>query len=526
MRELPGLIKVDLAEFFKRLLHYSWALILLAIVATVAGYLISRLQTPVFQATARLLAAQPTAFSGTAINTVPTASPLDSQAYREAALSSQVLKDTLNSPQNQRTLEEFRQKLRVRTVDGRQSGIILLSVRDNDPTRAAQLANEWADALRRWDDQRVRGSFSRYRLSLETQLRSVQTDLGRANNTPERIEGLRSLQGSLLRDLDLVRALEQGATGQLSLLDTAETPIRPVAPRSLLNALLAGVLTMAFGVLFMLLREVSVRTVRSSEDAVELTGLQVLGEFPKLVNASRDLPREAASYLRTYVNRGLMDESEPKIIAVTSPEAKEGKSSVSIALARAYARTGKRTLLIDLDLHRPILHSEFDIKSGPDVISVLRDPLFGMATHQLERGLSLLPCLQAADDPSGLLSQQFRPFLRRLRESGEWDTIIIDTPPVLAVTDTLVIAPQVSGMVVVVNTGSTNRRSLVVAVDNLTRIGARVLGLVVNQLRSGEGLLVSSRGYGSYGSYGNRPRLVPSTSPTETQEQDPLRTQW
>jgi len=348
----------------------------------------------------------------------------------------------------------------------------------------------------------------------------------RSNNTPERIErieGLGSLQGSLLRDLDLVRALEQGATGQLSLLDLAETPIYPVAPRSLLNALLAGLLTLAFGILFILLREVLVRTVRSSSDAVELTGLQVLGEFPKLAHASRDLPNEAASYLRTYVNRGLMDESEPKIIAVTSPEAKEGKISVSIALARAYARTGKHSLLIDLDLHRPILHSEFDIKSGPDVISVLCDPHLGIAVHKLERGLSLLPCLQTVEDPSGLLTQQFRPFLRRLRESGEWDTIIIDTPPVLAVTDTLVIAPQVSGMVVVVNTGSTNRRSLVSAVDNLTRIGAKVLGLAINQLRSGEGSLVSSGGYSSYGS---RPRSGPQPSQVENPEQDPLRTQW
>jgi capsular exopolysaccharide synthesis family protein len=525
MRELPGIIKVDFAEFYQRLLRYSWVLILLALAATVAAYLISRLQTPVYQATARLLAAQPTAFSGTGISSLPVASPLDSQAYREAALSSQVLKDTLDSPQNRHSLEEFRRKLRVRTVDGRQSGIIILSVRDSDPAKAAQLANEWADALRNWDDLRIRGSFSRYRQSLETQLGSVRADLARGNHTPERIEGLRSLQGSLLRDLDLVRALEQGATGQLSLLDTAELPIRPIGPRSLLNALLAGALTLAFGILFMLLREVSVRTVRNSEDAAQLTGLQVLGEFPKINNVSRDLPREASSYLRTYVNQGLMDEDDPKIIAVTSPEAKEGKSSVAIALARAYARTGKRTLLIDLDLHRPILHSEFNIETGPDVISVLRDPLFSMATHQLERGLSLLPCLQSVEDPSGLLSQHFRPFLRRLRESGDWDTIIIDTPPVLAVTDTLVVAPQVSGMLVLVNTGNTHRRSLVAAVDSLTRIGARVLGLVVNQLRAGEGMLEFSRGYNGYGQYGNRPRAS-ATSLTETHEQDPLRTQW
>ncbi|RMH56338.1 MAG: hypothetical protein D6684_05695, partial [Deinococcus-Thermus bacterium] len=367
-------------------------------------------------------------------------------------------------------------------------------------------------------DQRVRGSFSRYRVSLEAQLRTVQADLERSANSPERREGLRSLQGSLLRDLDLVRALEQGATGQLSLLDLAEVPLRPVAPRPLLNALLAGMLTLALGVLLFVLREALVRTVRSSEEAMGLTGLQVLGEFPRLLGPGRELPKEAASYLRTYVNRGLMSEDDPKIVAVTSPEAKDGKSSVAIALARAYARTGKRTLLIDLDLHRPVLHEEFGVKSGPDVVSVLRDPLFGVAAHQVERGLSLLPCLQSVDDPSGLLSQQLRPFLRRLREAGEWDTIVIDTPPVLAVTDTLVVAPQVSGVLVVVSVGITSRRGLRVAVDNLTRIGAQVLGLVVNQLRPGEGVLVTSKGY--FGRY-EAPLRRPNS-----QEQDPLHTQW
>ncbi|RIH88728.1 Tyrosine-protein kinase ptk [Meiothermus luteus] len=517
MRELPGLIRVDFNELAKQLWRYGWLLLLLCAGVTLAVYFFSRLQTPVYQATARLLAAQPTAFSS-GLNSLPVASPLDSQAYREAALSSQVLKETLGGSQGRETLEQFRRRLRVRTVEGRQSSIVILSVRDNDPARAARLANEWADALRRWDDQRVRGSFSRYRVSLEAQLRTVQADLERSANSPERREGLRSLQGSLLRDLDLVRALEQGATGQLSLLDLAEVPLRPVAPRPLLNALLAGMLTLALGVLLFVLREALVRTVRSSEEAMGLTGLQVLGEFPRLLGPGRELPKEAASYLRTYVNRGLMSEDDPKIVAVTSPEAKDGKSSVAIALARAYARTGKRTLLIDLDLHRPVLHEEFGVKSGPDVVSVLRDPLFGVAAHQVERGLSLLPCLQSVDDPSGLLSQQLRPFLRRLREAGEWDTIVIDTPPVLAVTDTLVVAPQVSGVLVVVSVGITSRRGLRVAVDNLTRIGAQVLGLVVNQLRPGEGVLVTSKGY--FGRY-EAPLRRPNS-----QEQDPLHTQW
>ncbi|MBF6595982.1 MAG: polysaccharide biosynthesis tyrosine autokinase [Thermaceae bacterium] len=517
MREFPSYIKVDLAELWRTVVRYWWILLLIFVFVAAAGYFISKRQKPVYESTARLLAAQSSGFAIGQFQSLPTASPLDSQAYIQAALSTQVIADTFNlgaGPQNQQVLDNLRKKLRVRAIDGRQTSVIILNARDTSPANSTKLANAWADALRRWDDQRVRSTFRLNRQALEAQLKVLNADISRPGATAQDIDARRTQIAGVQRDLDLIRALEQGATGQLSLLDAADLPSKPVAPRPLFTAILAGILALVLGFLVLLLREATTRRVRGSEEAAEISGLPVLGEFPRVPSLQgRDLPREAASYLRTYVNRSLMDE-HPKVVAITSPESGEGKSSVSLALAKAYARAGKRTLLIDLDLRKPVLHKEFGLTSGADIISVLRDPMFTLSAHQVEAGLHVLPCLQILPDSAELLAEHFRPFLRRLLEVQDWDVVVIDTAPILEVTDTLIIAPQVSGLVVVVSAGSTNRRRLNAALDSLKRIGARVIGVAVNNLRSGEGLTASSRGYGSYGS---KYRVTPGSS---TEERD------
>lgn len=503
MRDLPNYIKVDFYELWRSLLRYWWLFILLFIGAAAAGFLVSRSRTPVYQASARILVSQPTAFSGGGFtSSIPTASPLDSAAYREVAQSTQVLKSTLKNTGQKTdaaTLEGFRKSIKFRTVDGISSSILVLSARNNNPAQAAKIANEWARALRQWEDLRVRGNFSRTRLTLEAQLRALDADT--TNLTPDQAEARRAQRGNLLRDLETARAYEQYASGQLSSVEEAEppSPDDPVAPRPVLTAILSGMLALALGFLALLLRTALARSIRNSEEAAQLTGLPVLGEFPRTApSGKRELPREPASYLRTYVNRSLMDE-HPKVIAITSPESGEGKSSTAITLAKAYARAGKRTLLIDLDLRKPVLHTEFNVASGSDIISTLRDPLFSMVPQKVEGGLYLLPCLQSMEDPAEILAEQFRPFLRRMLELQQWDVVVLDTAPVLEVTDTLIIAPHVSGLLVVVSANITNRRRLMASLDILKRIGAKVLGISVNNLRVGESITATARGYSTYG---------------------------
>lgn len=504
MREFPGLIKVDFAEFLRQL-RRNWVWVLLVpLVAVGAAFGLSQLPTKQYEAVARLLAAQPTSFQGNTGNLGQT-SAIDSEAYREAALSSQVLKKVFGANVN---LEQLRRIIRVRTVDGRQSGIVLLNVRRPNPEQAAKEANTWALALRDWDNSRVRESYTRNRAVIESQLNTVRGEIARGGISSENSEALRSLQGQLLRDRDAIRALELSASGQLSQLDEADVPTRSVSPRPVINSLIAGVLALVAIMLWLLGRDVLASAIRSSDDAAAATGLSILGEFPELAAGSdrNDLPNQAASYLRTNISHDLEDE-EVKIIAVTSADPEEGKSSVAVALAKAYSRTGKPTLLIDLDLRRPVLGELFNITDGPDIVSVLSDPYFNWKVNWVDpdRPLYVLPCLKNdIEEPIGLLSDQFRYFLNRLRKSGEWSYIVIDTAPVLAVDDTLVVAPQVSGVLVVASVGRTNRRHLTVTVDSLKRIGARVLGLSLNRVKDNEGTLLSGRSYG-YG-YGREPK--------------------
>ncbi|MCX7782303.1 MAG: Wzz/FepE/Etk N-terminal domain-containing protein [Meiothermus sp.] len=491
--QIPQEPELDLVRLGRTLKRYALWILAFAVLLGLATFVLSSLQTPVYQASARLLAAQSNVLSGSnLLGTVPASALIDAGAYREAALSNLVLGRTLQAAglgTTPRDLERFVRNSRVRTVEGKNSNVIILSVRNPDPDRAAEIANIWARSLSQWDDERVRGSFGNFRESLEAQLAVVS---GQINQTPNRsnenLASLQTLRASLLRDIDLMRALERSATGQLSLIDRAIEPSRPASPRPLLYSVVAFLLGLALAVGLVLLREASVRSVRNADEAFSLTSLPLLGEFPEMpAGTGRTLSPEVASYLDINVTHTIA--GSPRIIAITSPAAQEGKSSVAISLARACAKAGKLTLLIDLNSRKPVLHREFRITKGNDIVSTLVNlPRIHPHPTLVENNLYVIPCLQPLENPPRLLSELFRPFIAHLKESGQYDMIIIDTPPVLSVTDTLIMAPYVSGVLMVVREGQTDRRQLRSALEILKRVGAQTLGLVMNRVRESQTL--------------------------------------
>ncbi|GIW33414.1 polysaccharide biosynthesis tyrosine autokinase [Meiothermus sp.] len=492
--QIPPEPELDLVRLGRTLKRHALWILAFAVLLSVATFVLSSLQTPVYQASTRLLAAQSNVLSGSnLLGTVPASALIDAGAYREAALSNLVLGRTLQAAglgTTPRDLERFARSSRVRTVEGKNSNVIVLSVRNPDPDRAAEIANIWARSLRQWDDERVRGSFGNFRESLEAQLAVVSGQINQTTNrSNENLASLQTLRASLLRDIDLMRALERSATGQLSLIDRAISPSRPASPRPLLYAVVAFLLGLTLAVGLVLMREAGVRSVRNADEAFSLTSLPLLGEFPKMpAGAGRTLSPEVASYLDINVTHTIAG-GGPRIIAITSPAALEGKSSVAISLARACARAGKLTLLMDLNSRKPVLHKEFSITQGQDIVSALVNlPRVLPQPTLVESNLYVLPCLQPLENPPRLLSELFRPFITHLKESGQYDMIIIDTPPVLSVTDTLIMAPYVSGVLMVVREGQTDRRQLRTALEILKRVGAQTLGLVMNHVRESQTL--------------------------------------
>lgn len=172
----------------------------------------------------------------------------------------------------------------------------------------------------------------------------------------------------------------------------------------------------------------------------------------------------------------------PKSILVTSATQREGKSSVASKLAIALAQAQYRVLLIDADMRRPTIHDLFNNQLEPGLSSVLSGStaLTNALQQTAVRGLSVLTAGNPSREAPELLgSSVFDKLLKILEEHFDW--VIIDSPPALTVTDASIIAQRATGVLFVVASAKTSVRAARLAIDELQRVGGRVLGIVMNR---------------------------------------------
>lgn len=292
-------------------------------------------------------------------------------------------------------------------------------------------------------------------------------------------------------------------------------PTRPV--------LTVGAFT-AFGLLLGLVAAVALElrdvSVRSDEEIDELHGGPVLTHIPSdrsvrssplvVTHDGRHALHEGFRRLRT--NLQFLDVEHPaRVIVVTSSVAEEGKSTTTANLALVLAAAGRRVLVIEADLHRPRVAEVFQIERAVGLTDVLVGRVrFEDVVQPWSDGLDVLPCGHLPPNPSELVGgEAMAKLIDRLRP--DYDQIVIDTPPLLPLTDAAVIAPHVDGVVLVVRYGKTTRHQLTRSLRALAAVGARVLGTAVTMTPS-----KAAEGYGSYQYEPTRPvedlppRLTPA----------------
>jgi succinoglycan biosynthesis transport protein ExoP len=294
-------------------------------------------------------------------------------------------------------------------------------------------------------------------------------------------------------------------------MDHAETPKTPFSPnvrREFLMALGLGLvlaLSLAFGLDYM------DDTVRTPEDITRRLALPLLGLVPavggdRLPVLSGAVPHdfgEAFRSLRTslvFTGGG----PDPRIVLVTSAQPLEGKTTTACNIAIALALGGARVLMIDADMRRPGLHKTLGIKNGIGLSHVLvGQARVREAVQRLpEQNLTVITAGRTPPNPSELLaSPRMQELLANLAH-GPFEWIIVDTPPVLAVTDAVIIAPWVSGVAFVVGAEMTPRRLAQRAVHTLQTSRPQILGVVLNRVDFDRNKYYYSRYYGSqYKSY-------------------------
>ena len=303
----------------------------------------------------------------------------------------------------------------------------------------------------------------------------------------------RQLYETLLQREKEMQVLANSRGNNVRLIERAVAPSAPFAPdigRSLMLGTLAGLLV-AFGLVFAL--DSFDDTIKTAEDITRKLGLPCLGLVPD-VRPGSDRPvvsptvsgdfGESIRSLRTSVAFS-SDAAGSAVVLVTSAQPLEGKTTTACNLAMAMAYGGARVLLVDADLRRPSVHKGFGLENRVGLSDVLSGaaPLASAAYRLSEPdNLWVMPAGAPPHNPSELLGSKRMETLIEQMRSGPFEWVIIDTPPVLAVTDASILARQATGVAFVLGSGMTRRRLAERAIETLAIGGPRILGAVLNRV--------------------------------------------
>ncbi|MFI7607791.1 polysaccharide biosynthesis tyrosine autokinase [Micromonospora sp. NPDC049366] len=313
----------------------------------------------------------------------------------------------------------------------------------------------------------------------------------------DQTRALRVTETLAAKFVELVQKIETPPDGKAPLkIEVVSGPrvsSQPVSPQPVRNLVLGGLLGLVLGVGLAILRGVADIRLRDAAGLQRATGSPLLGEIP-YESGARSAPlivgeaatssrAEAVRKLRT--NLRFVDVHEPaRVIAVTSALQGEGKTTLSCNLAIALAEAGWRVLLVDADLRRPKVDDYLGIDAGVGLTDVLvGDVQVGDVVQRWgDKSLLVLPSGSAPPNPSELLgSKAMADLLLALRESA--DIVIIDTAPLLAVTDGVVVAVQADGALLVSQQGRTSRAQVAAAARALHAVSVRLLGCVLNMAK-------------------------------------------
>ncbi|MGS0683831.1 polysaccharide biosynthesis tyrosine autokinase [Nakamurella sp. GG22] len=326
------------------------------------------------------------------------------------------------------------------------------------------------------------------------------------------------------RSLDLAQSVSRKFVDLVSTLETPPGSITPsvtievtsaaaldtdpVAPRPLLNLGLALMVGLALGSALAVMRELmdtSVRTIETLRDVTQRSVLAVVPfdelakKAPLIVNShARSVRAESFRQLRT--NLQFVDVDNPiKVVVVTSSVPNEGKSSTATNMAASFAEAGRKVLLIEGDLRRPRVAEYLGIEGAIGLTNVLAGQV--NVDEVLQRwgrgGLTVLPSGSIPPNPSELLgSQNMADLIKSMR--SVFDITIIDTPPLLPVTDGAIAASMADGAILVVRHGKTSRNQVASATATLEAVDARLLGSVINMMPTRGAEAYGYSGYGYY----------------------------
>jgi capsular exopolysaccharide synthesis family protein len=486
---------VTVGDYLKVVRNQRWIIILTTLVFAAAAYAWSARQEKVYHAEASLfyrdpLADAPLVGSGAPVSDTPeqrAAIGARTATTLPVAVRAKRILGSKDSPGSLLGSVSANAELR--------SNLVVIGADRNNPDEAARFANAFAAAVRDKETEDVRAHF----------LQAARTTRQAAGGDSL---GARQQAARLQQLAQLARPVQ--------IATRAYPPSSAVRPRPVRNTIIAAVVGLALGLLLAFLRTSLDRRVRDARDVVDATSYPVLGTIRGEALGRSPLPNgkgrgksleeidlEAFRIVRTNVEF-LDPDQKLSTIIVSSALPEEGKSTVASSLAAASALVGRRTLLLECDLRAPVLWKRLGINAGPGITDFLAGnvaPPEILQTVTLPSAQSpngqgpdeagpVLVCITAGSpvaQPAELLSSsRFAQFIEQV--SSAYDTVVLDTSPLLPVVDTLELVQYSDVVVLCARAHQSTRDELKAAKEALERLPQRPTGIVVTGVRPGEGI--------------------------------------
>jgi polysaccharide biosynthesis transport protein len=320
-------------------------------------------------------------------------------------------------------------------------------------------------------------------------------------------EGDKTLYEELVRKIREAGINSGFQNNAIRIAELARPSHKPVFPNFKLNALLAFLFSLLLAAGITVIADILNNTVRDPEEISRSLATEVIGTLPAVtkrygrvtltsgtkpmlrlsLRASGQAMDTFDEAIRTLRNSILLTDFDRRLrtLLVTSASPSEGKSTTAASLALAHAQQGHRTLLIDGDLRRPSIHRRFDFSPTAGLSNVLSTgvPWRSVLMHKPEMPeLDVLPVGPPSRRAADLIGSKLASILEEA--AGEYDLVVLDSPPLLGFPEPLQMAAAVDGVIVVAVAGRTNRKALRSAITTLKRLRANIVGIVLNQVRA------------------------------------------
>lgn len=502
---------MELRRYWNIISRRLWVIVLCALIGGAISFAVAVTTVPLYTASATLMVSPASDPSGSTSNMSSAAGDF-SQTYSALITTRPLLEQTIKDLHLATTPDALNSQIVVRVV--RNTRLLQISVTSPSATQARDIANTLANDFIRQNEAQQLGSITDAENALKQQIADVNAQMRATATHLSELVGSQSietaqLQFNLTQEQTTYWGLQHALTDLqlnkariINLAQVVEPAI--IGSRASSTGLRTSTATGAglgliVGVALAFLLEHLDETVKTPEDVQEASGLTSLGVVLRLRRGTGDVLlvgkhnplsqfAEAYRILRTNLDFARV-EHPGNALLITSGGQGEGKSTSLVNLAVALAESGRSVVAIDADLRRPSLHKAFGIDNAVGLTSLLieEEPELGPALKSTRiDGIRVIPSGPLPPNPAELLgSNRMRRLLERLR--GEADVVLIDSPPVLAVSDPIVLATVVDGVLLVVGARQTRMGDLTRARQILSQGAVHLLGVILNKASTRHG---------------------------------------